>query len=290
MSANPEPATAAARPKISACVVARNEERLIGRCLGSFADLVDEIVFVHDGECQDRTLEIAEEYGCRIFVRPLRGHADASKVFAFSQTRYEWILGVDADEFLSPGLRAHLHELVRDSDVNGYRFLWPFWDGHRYVSSPEKSWRKLQLYRREALHAVGNLHLTIDVDEPVVDVDYHLEHRPEYNNWTLRTTLTKWRGWARVGAREHLSDYSELPTFNWDGPTQWPPRRRLLNRLSPLLFIPYGPAVFALELYAHRHELTPRRNLSMAFNYGVYAAMHQWYVAKYLYFGLPHDA
>jgi hypothetical protein len=93
-----------------------------------------------------------------------------------------------------------------------------------------------------------------------------------------------------VGAREHLGDYSELPTFNWDGPTQWPPRRRLLNRLSPLLFIPYGPAVFALELYAHRHELTPRRNLSMAFNYGVYAAMHQWYVAKYLYFGLPHDA
>jgi len=91
-------------PRISACVVARNEERLIGRCLASFADLVDEIVFVHDGECEDRTLEIAKEYGCRIFERPLRGHADASKVFAFAQTRHEWILGVDADEFLSEGL------------------------------------------------------------------------------------------------------------------------------------------------------------------------------------------
>jgi glycosyltransferase involved in cell wall biosynthesis len=286
----PDSATAPARPRISACVVARNEERLIGRCLSSFADLVDEIVFVHDGECTDRTLEIAERFGCRIFARPLRGHADASKVFAFSQTRYEWILGVDADEFLSDGLRAHLHELVSDPDVNGYRFLWPFWDGRRYVSSPEKSWRKLQLYRRGALHAVGNLHLTIHVDEPVRDVDYVLEHRPEYNNWTLRTTLTKWRGWARVGAREHLSPYSELPTFNWNGATEWSPRRRVLNHLSPLLFLAYAPAVFALELHNHRHELTPRRNVSMAFNYAVYAAMHQLYVAKYLYCGMPDGA
>ncbi len=277
------------RPLISGCVVARNEERLIGRCLASFADLVDEIVFVHDGECTDRTLEIAEEFGCRIFVQPFRGHADASKVFAFSQARYEWILGVDADEFLSAGLREHLHELVSDPDVNGYRFLWPFWDGTRYVSSPDKSWRKLQLYRREHLHAVGNLHLTIHVDEPVVDVDYHLEHRPEYNNWTLKTTFTKWRAWARVSAREYIAPYSDLPTFNWSGPTEWPPRRQLLNRLSPLLFWAYAPAIFVLDLYRHRDELTPRRNFSMALNAALYASMQQLYVAKYLYLGPPDD-
>jgi len=281
--------SAPTRPTISACVVARNEERLIGRCLASFADLVDEIVFVHDGECDDRTLAIAEEYGCRIFIQPFRGHADASKVFAFSQARHEWILGVDADEFLSTGLRAHLHELVSDPSVNGYRLLWPFWDGRRYVSSPEKSWHKLALYRRDCMHAVGNLHLTIDVDEPVIDVEHHLEHRPEYNNWTLRTTFTKWRAWARVSAREYLSPYSDLPTFNWSGPTEWPPRRQLLNRLSPLLFWLYAPAIFVLDLRKHRSELTPRRNVSMAFNSALYASMQQLYVAKYLYLGFPDE-
>jgi len=284
------PAAALARPTISGCVVARNEERLIGRCLASFADLVDEIVFVHDGECSDRTLEIAEEFGARVFVQPFRGHADASKVFAFTQARGDWIIGVDADEFLSEGLRAHLHELISDPNVNGYRLLWPFWDGRRYVSAPETSWHKLQLYRRDALHAVGNLHLTIHVDEPVLDVEHHLEHRPEYNNWTLRTTFTKWRGWARVGAREYLTDYSEFPTFNWQGPTAWPPRRRLLNRLSPVLFLAYAPAIFVLDLYHHRNELTPRRNLSMAFNAALYASMLQLYVAKYLYLGMPDDS
>ncbi|MGH2864937.1 MAG: glycosyltransferase [Solirubrobacteraceae bacterium] len=274
---------APARPTISAYVVARNEQRLIARCLSSFADLVDEIIFVHDGECEDRTLEIAEQYGCRIYVQPYRGHADAAKVFALNQARCEWILGVDADEFLSDGLREHLHELVSDPDVNGYGLLWPFWDGRRYVSSPQHSWHKLQLYRRSAVHAVGNLHLTVNVDPPVLDVDYHLEHRPEYNNWTLRTNLTKWRAWARVGAREYLTDYSEFPTFNWQGPTAWPPRRHLLNRLSPVLFVLYPSAVLALEVYRHSGDLSTRRNVSMAFNGAIYAMMLQFYVAKFLY-------
>lgn len=44
---------------ISACLVVRNEEAVIERCLESLAGVVDEIVLVHDGECEDRTLEIA---------------------------------------------------------------------------------------------------------------------------------------------------------------------------------------------------------------------------------------
>ncbi len=272
------------RSTVSACVAAHNEERLIGRCLASFVDLVDETILVHDGECSDRTLEIAEEYGCKTFVRPFKGYAEVAKVFALSQAQYEWILYLDADEFLSSALREHLHELVEDPAVNGYRLLWPFWDGQRYVSRPEKSWYKLQLYRRSAVHAVGNLHLTIDVDEPVVDVDYLLEHRPEYNNWTLHSTITKGRRRARVEARDYLADYSEFPKFNWQGQSDWGPRRRLLNRLSPLLFPFYGPAVLIVQLYRHRHDLEPRRNFTMAFNGAIYASMLQFYIARYLYF------
>ena len=41
---------------ISACLVVHNEEKLIGRCLESIKNLVDEIIVVHDGPCQDKTL------------------------------------------------------------------------------------------------------------------------------------------------------------------------------------------------------------------------------------------
>ena len=86
-------------------------------------------MLVHDGECEDRTLEIAERYGCRIYVRPLVGHAEASTVFAFEQARGEWILSIDADEYLSEPLRDGLRELVADERVNGYELLWRMWDG-----------------------------------------------------------------------------------------------------------------------------------------------------------------
>jgi hypothetical protein len=62
------PATADGRPSVSACLVLRNEEAVVERCLRSLEGVVEEIVLVHDGECEDRTLEIAERHGCQIHV------------------------------------------------------------------------------------------------------------------------------------------------------------------------------------------------------------------------------
>jgi glycosyltransferase involved in cell wall biosynthesis len=280
-----DPAT---RPKISACVVVRNEERLIGRCLSSLADLVEEIVLVHDGECEDRTLEIAATYGCRIFVRPLVGHAEVATVFAFEQARGEWILSLDADEFLSEPLRAELRALVADEDVNGYEVLWRMWDGERYIT--ENGPYKLSLFRRARVHVLGTIHAVERVDPPVRRVQLQLEHRPLYNNYALRTVLTKHRRWARINAREFLGELSALPSFNWDGPVAWPPRRRILNRLSPLLILPYLPAVFATSFMRERGYYGLRENLRMAFGQAVYGALVQLYVAKYLYLGIDECA
>ena len=83
--------------------------------------MVDEIVLVHDGECEDRTLEIAGRYGCRVFVRPLVGHAEVATVFAYEQAQGEWILTLDADEYLSEPLRQKLRTLVTDECVKRVR-------------------------------------------------------------------------------------------------------------------------------------------------------------------------
>jgi glycosyltransferase involved in cell wall biosynthesis len=268
---------------VSACLVVRNEEAVIERCLASLAGVVDEIVLVHDGDCEDATLEIAERYGCRIFVRPLVGHAEATTVFAFEQLRGEWIMSLDADEFLSEPLRAHLRELVADERVNGYELLWRMWDGERYIT--EDGPYKLALFRRASVHVLGVHHTAERVDPPVERVEFQLEHRPRYNNFALRTVLTKWHRSARIHARELVTDLADLPKFNWDGPEEWSRRRLLLNRLSPLLFLPYVPVVLILNFWNERNCTPPLRNLRMAFYQGLYAGMVQFYVAKYSYFG-----
>jgi len=268
---------------VSACLVVRNEEAMIERCLGSLAGVVDEIVLVHDGDCEDATLEIAERYGCRIFVRPLVGHAEATTVFAFEQVRGEWIMSLDADEFLSDPLRARLRELVSDDGVNGYELLWRMWDGRRYITDGGPF--KLALFRRASVHVLGVHHSAESVDPPVRRVDLQLEHRPAYNNFALRTVLTKWRRSARIHARELITDFAELPKFNWNGPTDWSRRRRILNRLSPLLFLPYVPAVTLINVWNERRFTPFARNVRMAFDQGIYAGMVQFYVAKYTYLG-----
>jgi glycosyltransferase involved in cell wall biosynthesis len=276
-----DPAT---RPKISACVVARNEEAVIERCLRSLDGVVDEVVLVHDGECEDRTLEIAERHGCRIFVRPLVGHAEVATVFAYEQAGGEWILSLDADEFLSEELRRELRALVSDPEVNGYEVLWRMWDGTRYITDGGPF--KLSLFRRSRVHVLGMIHAVERVDPPVRRVLLQLEHRPAYNNYAFRTMLTKQRRWARINAREFLGELGELPSFNWDGPVSWPARRRILNRLSPLFFVPYLPAVFILGLLRGRGHSQLRQRARMAIAQASYASMVQFYVARYLYLGM----
>jgi glycosyltransferase involved in cell wall biosynthesis len=275
------------RGSISACLVVRHEETLIERCLTSLEGVVDEIVLVHDGECEDRTLEIAERYGCRIFVRPLIGHSEGATVFAYEQARCEWILVLDADEFLSADLRRELRRLALDARVNGYELLWPRWDGRKYIT--EWGPYKQALFRRRCAHLVGLIHGIEEVDPPIQKVQLRLEHQPEYNNVALSTVLTKWRRWARINAREFLLPFAELPKFNWNGPMDWPPRRRLLNCLSPLLFLPYVPVVFMINVWRERVSYRPKENVRMALYQGLYAGMVQFYVAKYFYLGLDQS-
>jgi glycosyltransferase involved in cell wall biosynthesis len=272
---------------VSACLVLRNEEAVVERCLQSLDGVVDEIVLVHDGKCEDRTLEIAERHGCRIYTRPLVGHSEASTVFALGRARGEWILSIDADEYLGEELRSQLRELVADEHVNGYEVLWRMWDGERYIT--ENGPYKLALYRRSRVHVLGMIHSVAIVDPPIRRVELQLEHRPQYNNLALSTVLTKWRRWARINASEFLLPFDELPKFNWQGPSDWPRRRRILNRLSPLLFAPYAPAVLLINLSRERRVYAWRENLRMSLGQAIYASMVQFYVAKYLYLKAADD-
>ncbi len=94
--------------KISATIVALNEERNIARAIRSLA-CADEIVVVDSGS-SDRTCEIAESLGAHVVIEHWRGYA-AQKNFAASKSTHEWILSIDADEELSPALASEISAL-----------------------------------------------------------------------------------------------------------------------------------------------------------------------------------
>jgi glycosyltransferase involved in cell wall biosynthesis len=269
---------------LSACLVVRNEEAVIERCLRSVVNVADETIVVHDGPCSDRTIEIAQGLGCRVTVRPYVGNPEYHTVFAYQEALGQWLLTLDADEFLSAELAAIIPQLIRDGSYNGWEFQWPMWDGQRYIT--RRGPYKLSLFRRADTSLVGHLQSSERVRGRIGRRDETLHHRPLYNNFTFRSAATKWNRWCRVQARELVEPLSELPTFNYDGPDHWPWQRRVMNLLSPVLALPNGLAHFLLGI------ITPIRrhtdvNVRLAFFQGVYASLLQLHVARYLYVDRP---
>ena len=267
-------------PTITATLVAHREEAVIARCLGSLRDVVDEIIVIHDGPVQDRTLEIAKEFGARTAELPHVGHAERHTVTAYEWATGDWIFSIDADEFLSTELHDALRGLVAREDVNGYLFLWRMWDGERYVT--KNGPHKMSLFRRSALHVSGHIHSVEQVDPPVVKSDLHLEHRPLYNNFTIGSMWRKWRRWARVHAEESLMPLEELPTFRMP-PQRWTWRRKALNALSPVLIVPYFVATLVVTLKRSRGIYDPAEAVRFALYSAIYSTMVQAYIAKLLY-------
>lgn len=272
----------AAGPQISAVVVVHNEEKVIERCLDSLEGMVDEVLVVHDGPCEDGTLVIAEARGCRVFVRSRIGHAEYHRPFAYEQARGEWILNVDGDEFLSKELREGLRGLTARTDVAAFEFEWPMWDGERYMTSGGPY--KLALMRRDRIRAVGNIHLYPEVDGVVERSELRLEHRPLYNNFSLAVMRTKWRRWARLQAGEYLSDRRATPRFN-EPVRQWSRARRLANRLAPVLWLPYAVATFAVA-FRQLEYLPLSQRLRFAAYQGIYVGMVQLELARAVFIGL----
>lgn len=101
------------RPRLSVCLIARNEERFLGRCLESVRGVADQIVVLDTGST-DRTLEIARAAGAEVYEAPWQDDFSLARNAALEKVRGDWVLVLDADEELQAGaaemLLGHLQE------------------------------------------------------------------------------------------------------------------------------------------------------------------------------------
>ena len=93
---------------LSVVIITRNEEANIHDCLASCA-FADEIVVV-DSFSTDRTVEICREHACRVIQESWRGFG-RQKNFAIEQAKGPWIFNLDADERITPALRAEIEAI-----------------------------------------------------------------------------------------------------------------------------------------------------------------------------------
>lgn len=166
------------RSRISLCMIVKNEERCLKRCLDSVQDLVSEIIIVDTGST-DRTIEIAKEYTDKIYHFQWTNNFAEARNYALQYATGDYILHLDADEYI--GSRPESLKEPLDKDYYFVRIRNDLGSGfaetHQFV----------RLFRNDPkLRYVGALHEQVDLEkvkdlqpdliDAIIYHDGYLEH------------------------------------------------------------------------------------------------------------------
>jgi len=98
-------------PLLSVVIITFNEEKNIQRCLQSIEGIADDVVVV-DSFSSDQTEQLCKKFNVNFVQRAWEGYS-ATKNFANSMAKYEWVLSLDADEALSEELKASILKIKK---------------------------------------------------------------------------------------------------------------------------------------------------------------------------------
>lgn len=163
-------------PKVSVTIITRNEASNIARALESVA-WADDIVVVDCGSTDD-TVAIARRFTERMFVRDWPGYS-AQKNHAATLAAHDWILSLDADERVTPGLADEMRSLLAtEPPARGYRLPRVTWHLGRWIRSTD--WYpdyQLRLYdRRAGSWAARHVHESVRLEGRPGILEHELEH------------------------------------------------------------------------------------------------------------------
>ncbi|MFC1525851.1 glycosyltransferase [Candidatus Latescibacterota bacterium] len=149
-------------PRLSLCLIARDEAAFLEQCLASVGDLVDEIVVVDTGSV-DETMDVARRHGARLLETPWCDDFSAPRNLALSRARGQWILVLDCDEVLAPRDHQGVRQCMASGEADAFRLTtrnytdeagrsgWTACDGDYPQEGPYRGWfptTKVRLWRR----------------------------------------------------------------------------------------------------------------------------------------------
>ena len=148
-------------PSISLCMIVKNEERNLPRCLDSVQDLVDEIVIVDTGS-SDATRAAALRYTHRVYDFPWRDDFAAARNFAFDQGTMDYLMWLDADDVLEEADRERFRREKAGLDPAVDVVMMPYHTAFDGTGAPAFTCERERLVRREAgLRWEGEVHEVI---------------------------------------------------------------------------------------------------------------------------------
>jgi glycosyltransferase involved in cell wall biosynthesis len=126
---------------VSACMIVRDEERFLGKCITSLQGFVDEVI-IGDTGSKDKSPEIARRHGASVFNIPWKDDFAVARNAVIDCARGQWILTIDADERLRPFSRDDFLTSLQDNSK------WAFYSLIRHKKDWTPYW-VLRLFRND---------------------------------------------------------------------------------------------------------------------------------------------
>lgn len=168
---------------ISLCMIVKNEERILKRCLDSLEGLMDEIIIVDTGST-DATKKIAAAYTDRIYDFVWTGDFSEARNFAFSKAGMDYIYSADADEVLDEENRAAFlrmkQVLLPEIEIVQMYYANQLLNGTIY--NYDKELRPKLFKRNRTFRWQGAIHEQIGITPVIYDSEICIQHLPEENH------------------------------------------------------------------------------------------------------------
>lgn len=106
---------------LSLCMIVKNEENDLPRCLDSVKDIVDEMIIVDTGST-DSTLDVIKSYDVKPYFFEWNDNFSDARNYSLDKATGDWILLMDADDELESEDKQSVLDLIKDSDADAYFF------------------------------------------------------------------------------------------------------------------------------------------------------------------------
>lgn len=164
---------------ISLCMIVKNEEAVLKRCLDSIYDLVDEIIIVDTGST-DRTKEVAEQYTDKIYDFAWVNDFSAARNYSFSKATKEYIYAADADEVLDEANRGLFLDLKENMsrDIEIVQMLYCNQLAYNTTYNFDEEYRPKLYKRLRTFTWTEPIHEGVRLEPVIYDSDIRILHMP----------------------------------------------------------------------------------------------------------------
>lgn len=191
---------------LSVVLATYNEEKNIAKCLESIKDLADEIIVV-DGSSSDKTREIAESFGAKVFLTTNKQNFHINKQMAMDKASKELVLQLDADELIDEELKNFIKEVsakLEKKEKLGTAAWWikrkNFFCGRFLSKGGQYPDPVIRLYVNGKAHLPAkDVHEQMQVDGETAYAKGHLLH---YSNPTFEDYLRKFATYTSFKAKQ----------------------------------------------------------------------------------------